>query len=46
MTNQDHDEDGRELWHAVVMGLAIEALAVTLFFACAFVWFGILSGRI
>lgn len=46
MDTQDHDDDGRLLWHAVVLGLAVEALAVVLFFACAFVWFGILSGRI
>lgn len=46
MDTQDHDEDGRLLWHAVVTGLLIEAVAVGLFFACAFVWFGILSGRL
>ena len=46
MTNRDHDEDGRELWHAVVVGLITEGVAIGLFFACAFVWFGILSGRI
>ena len=43
---QDHDEDGRELWHAVYVGLLIEAFAVVLFFACAFVWFGIITGRL
>ena len=46
MDAQDHDDDGRELWHAVVTSLLIEGVAVGLFLACAFVWLGVLSGRI
>ena len=46
MSNRDHDEDGRELWHAVATGLLIEAVAVGLFFACAFIWLGVIAGRI
>ena len=43
MTN--HNDDGHELWHAAITGILIEAVAVGLFFACAFVWLAILAGR-
>ena len=46
MTPQDHDDDGRELWHAVATSLLVEAVAVGLFIACAFVWLGVIAGRI
>lgn len=46
MDTQDHDEDGRLLWHGVVTALLMEGVAVALFFACAFIWLGVLAGRI
>ena len=46
MDTRDHDENGRLLWHAVITSLLIEGVAVGLFLACAFVWLGILAGRI
>ena len=32
--------------HAATIALLAEGVAVTLFLACMFVWFGVLSGRI
>ena len=46
MDIQDHNDDGRELWHAVATSLLVEAVAVGLFIACAFVWLGVIAGRI
>lgn len=46
MNERKHDDENGEVLHAVVVTLALEAIAVGLFFACTFVWFGILSGRI
>ena len=46
MDTQDHDEDGIRFYHGVVVALLIEGVAVGLFFACAFIWLGVLAGRI
>ena len=46
MSHRDHDDGDAELWHAVATSLLVEAVAVGLFIACAFVWLGVLAGRI
>jgi hypothetical protein len=41
-----NDRNEQTTLHAATIALLAEGVAVTLFLACMFVWFGVLSGRI